>query len=537
MRFETKKILQSAEAAQKRNNLHKAHELYLKALTSEPEDIEVRHCVARSHFELGNFTASAETFHSLHIDCPEEPRYWRGAGVSYARIGQFELSEQFLKKLAAKFPGDAENWTNLCFVAGSTGKHTDTVFYAMQALQINPSDSRAHSNLGSALIMMGRTSDALTCFETALSIEPGNYDALSNIGTVRNKMGDSHGALDAYAKSIELNANDAEFVASVKYRMSYDYLRIGDLRSGWAMYEYGFIPVDQRSRNPKRSFKVPRWTGENLEDQRLMLWREQGLGDELMFLGALDDVLTQAKHVIVECDPRLIAPLSRSFPEVSFRGPAHDMSPALMQTLDDYDLHLPSGSLMHMYRNELSDFDRVRPFVIPDAQRVEDFRNRLAKLPHRVKLGICWRSGALNVERNSSYTSISDWEPILRLPNVDFINLQYGDCSEELANVASHFGVTIHQWPDLDLKNDLDGVFALMSCLDHVVSVGTAVSVMAPAVGTETTLLISRDSWALFGDDRYRIFPNIHTCISPSGQPLSSAISPTALELAQRLGL
>lgn len=192
---------------------------------------------------------------------------------------------------------------------------------------------------------------------------------------------------------------------------------------------------------------------------------------------------------------------------------------------------------MGMFRQTLDDFRNTSSYVVPNAERKSDFSERLAKLPNRIKIGICWRSGILNAERNDYYTSISDWESVLKLKNVDFINLQYGDCNAEIDNVAEHFGVTMHQWPDLDLKNDLDGVFSLMSCLDHVVTVDTAVSAMAPAVGTPTSVLLPDNSWFLFGSDEYLIFPKLTPYINQKNQPLRELIPSLAGDLVTRFSL
>ncbi len=537
MRFETQKIQRSALAAQQAKNYAKANELYRKALAKEPDNLELRRSYAHSLFTTGDFRASAHHFHELHIDVPSDRNIWHGCAVSYLRLGDFGLASQFLKKLVAADPSDYDSWLNLSHAAGNAGQHADCLFYAMQALQLRPLDPRAHNNLGAVLMQVRRFDDALVSFETARTLAPNSIDSLSNTATVLSMLNRYDEAIRIYEECLSLCTGDAQTDASIRYRISFDLFRTGQVSRGWDMYEHGFTPLDSRSRNPKRRFDVPRWEGQALDEKTLLVWREQGLGDELVFLGALHEVCDRVKHVIVECDSRLIAPLSRSFPQVTFREPAYRPFPSMEAVHADFDYQIPMGSMMRLFRPDIESFRRTRTLIQPDPVRAEHFRQRLAALPGKFNIGLSWRSGMLNPERNPYYTSVSDWEPLLRLEGANIINLQYGDCSTELANVKEHFGVTIHHWPDLDLKDDLDGVFSLLSAIDTMVTVDTSVSAMAPAVGTQTSVLCASSNWMMFGRDDYLIYPGIRAYTNRGDEPLRERIPDIVTDLRTRFGL
>ena len=53
---------------------------------------------------------------------------------------------------------------------------------------------------------------------------------------------------------------------------------------------------------------------------------------------------------------------------------------------------------------------------------------------------------------------ISEWSPILKIPDVTFINLQYKDFADDLAKVKDELGVTVHNFDDLDQFNNVDDV-------------------------------------------------------------------------------
>lgn len=150
-------------------------------------------------------------------------------------------------------------------------------------------------------------------------------------------------------------------------------------------------------------------------------------------------------------------------------------------------------------------------------------------------MGICWRSGKLSIERNRHYTGLLDWEEILNIQDIQFVNLQYGECEEELRAVEEALGIQILRWPDLDLKNDLDKVLALIGELDSVVTVGTAVSSLAAAVGTQT-LLLTKNTWMMLGqEEHYPWFESVQPFIAAKGAQVASRIDDVAAALRSAL--
>jgi hypothetical protein len=156
---------------------------------------------------------------------------------------------------------------------------------------------------------------------------------------------------------------------------------------------------------------------------------------------------------------------------------------------------------LQVYRKRISDF-RHEAFLVPDPARVAEFREKLAALPGK-KVGICWRSMMLQAKRAKYFSPIDGWAPILKTPGVSFVNLQYGDCAEEIARAAEKHGVVIHQIEGLDLRDDIDGSAALCAALDLVLSAPTAAAATAASVGAEVWFLTAGRTWPQLGTDEY----------------------------------
>jgi hypothetical protein len=220
-----------------------------------------------------------------------------------------------------------------------------------------------------------------------------------------------------------------------------------------------------------------------------------------MFLSLIPDLLLKVKNLILETEPRLLEITQRSFPSIKVR--AYSFSNDGNQTNFDYNYHIPIGSLNKFLRKSISDYENKIPYLIPHGGIKHRFNDLIELNSKKIIIGICWRSSLMNIERSINYIPLEEWNEIFSIPNAIFINLQYGDCEAELINAEEKFNIKIHRWPDIDLKNDLDQVFSLISKLDLVVTAATAVSSMAFSIGTKTLTFYAGRYWANLGTDLY----------------------------------
>ena len=142
-------------------------------------------------------------------------------------------------------------------------------------------------------------------------------------------------------------------------------------------------------------------------------------------------------------------------------------------------------------------------FLTPDPARVDQFRKILSAGGPGPTVGICWRSMMMGAKRAKYYSALDMWGPILKTSGVRFVNLQYGNCTDELAHVHESHGVDIQTIDGLDLTNDIDGAAALSAAVDLVISAPTAAAATAASVGTEVWFLTAGRTWPQLGTDEY----------------------------------
>ena len=284
---------------------------------------------------------------------------------------------------------------------------------------------------------------------------------------------------------------------------------------------------------------MPHWAGEPLVGKTVLIWGEQGVGDEIMLASVLSEVMQAAGQVIVECDPRLIPIYRRSFPDAEFIG--RDEPPSQRLSAPEIDYQCALGSLCRWLRRGTPDFADPTAYLAAEAKKVADIRARYQALGTGPKIGIAWRSkpkGAAieNILFSESKTiALESWAPILRTPGVKFVNLQYGDCSRDLTAMRERFGVEVFQDQEIDQMASLDDFAAQIAALDLVVAGSNTTVHLAGALGRPVwTMVPFVPDWRWqMGRDDTLWYPSMRLFRQPERGDWESVIQSVANELSR----
>lgn len=449
-------------------------------------------------------------------------------GVFLTRGMYKEATECFGKAIQLD-PRCAEAYSNLGHSLRELGRLTEAVDCLKAALQLRPDLAAAYANLSCVLHQLGSHADALSCVQTALRLDPANAFAHSNLGNLLKDQLRFDEAIASYGRALELRPNFHE----ARLNRTLAIFMTGQIARGWEDYECRWAAL---KRNVRRPFTQPCWDGGALAGKALLFWGEQGLGDEMIFAGMIPELIEAAQECIVECEPRLVPLFERSFPGARV---IPRIDPPHAATLEA-DLQTSAGNAARWLRPSLDHFPHGFPqekgYLHAAPARVAHWRARLDALGEGLKVGISWRSGDVAGLRRLDCTELRQWGSLLAVPGIHFVNLQYDDCRVELAQALAGFGVSIHGWPDIDLKQDMDDVAALMTALDLIVSVGTSVACLAGALGRpvwQLTQSSTGDCWTM-GQSCVPWFPSMRTYQHSYDQAWESVIEQVAADLAGR---
>ena len=436
-------------------------------------------------YNNNKFSIVVEKAQALTKQYPQTFLYWNILGASAVQLGMSDLAIVALKKVISIKPNYADAYNNISVALQDKGELDEAIEACKKAISLNPDYAIAYNNMGNVLQDQGKSDDAIDAYKKSISLKPDYAKAYNNMGNTFQVQGKIEEAILAFQKSISLNPNCPE----TYFNISLSLLQSGRIKEG--LEEYEWRHKTKQSLTHYRHFPQPLWDGKtSLKDKTILLWCEQGIGDTMNWSSCLNLVTSRAKHVILECQEKLVPLLSRSFPNVEVK--AVDRSSDADR--DDFDLHLPMGSLYKHFIDEIMENGMASSYLVADPDRVKFWRDRLHSVGKGPYIGVCWKSSVKSAYRLQHYPPMSEWAPVFKVPDVTFINLQYKDYEDDIAQVQDELGVTIHNLDDIDQYGDIDEVAALCCALDMVVSTKATPPMISAGVGIPTKIANWRQS-------------------------------------------
>jgi hypothetical protein len=400
-----------------------------------------------------------------------------GNALQLHRAGRFSEAEKIYLQILTIDAHQADSLHLLGMIAFQGGRHEEAVQLIRRAIAIHEKGAAYHSNLGTVLQAQGMLDDAATSYERALALKPDLAEVHTNLGNILQLQDRIDEAVACHERALLLQPQLNE----ARYNLGLAQLLKGDFHSGWQNFEKrwqskGFLTA-------MRHYPQPLWKGENRGAGRLLIWGEQGVGDEIMFAGLIPDVIRRGNQCLLDCDPRLKSLFARSFPSVGVvsgfdRGP----SPAV-----DIAVHLPIGSLPGLFRTNSSAFAATTsPYLIAHPAERDRFRSRYSD--GRKLVGLAWHT---NNPKSGRYRSIdlSMLAPLFARPDIRWISLQYGD-HLALENAAGMACAPVLVDRSVDQLADMDIFAAQVAAMDMVVTIDNSTAHLAGALGIPSLVLL-----------------------------------------------
>lgn len=444
-----------------------------------------------------------------------EVRHLLREGVQYHQAGNLEAARRAYEAVLGVLPDQTDALHLLGVVCDQLGDHIRAVDLITRAITLVPQHADFHGNLGTALLALQRKDEAEVAYRKAVSMDPDYAEGHYNLANLLRQRGVTGQAKQHFDRTLSLQPQHRqalnnlamllweddgnETAAAAQFdrllrlapdwpdaHMNYGLFRLasGDYRTGWAEYEWRW----KSDTYPERdwSLGLPRWDGEPIERGSLLLWGEQGVGDQILYGTMIADAVRQSgTKVCVAVDRRLVDLFSRSLAcddvQIIERGKPVD---AIAQC--------PFGSLGLWLRGREDDFAGKGTYLRADPARCEALRSeylRQAQTGSRL-MGLSWRSGNRSIGSEKSIP-LADLLPALRLPGILWVNLQYGNCSEDLAFLRRQ-GVAIIDDDSIDRFTDIDGLAAQAGALDAVVTVSNTTAHVAGALGVSCHLMLAQ---------------------------------------------
>ena len=331
-----------------------------------------------------------------------------------------------------------------------------------------------------------------------------NKNAATTIATISGVIHARLGDLDkAIAIQKSIIERDPSCVVA-RWNLAIHQLEAGELPEAFDNYEARWQWRDFPSE--RRTFDMPRWKGEPPEGKKILVWREQGVGDEICFAGILPDLIATGARITFECSPKLAGLFRLAFPDIEIRA-EKAVASRKAQDYAGFDFEIPVGSLARRFRPTAAIMQaKCRPWLKRDAEIEARLRADMNVGPDQPLIGLSWRSSNRNLSRNQNYVGAEYLAPLKLLGKSRFVCLQYDECSEEVAAMRE-MGLPIYDFPNIDQMNDLVSASYLSGTCDLVISADTASGALAAGLGVPTIMFGRSRSMAQLGTDGVPWYP------------------------------
>lgn len=423
---------------------------------------------------------------------------FNNAASALIKLEQYSLAIDCCNQAIALKSEYWEAFANCGEALRGAQRWSEALIYCDLAIEFKKDESNLYSNRGNVYRELGKFSEGLEDLIQSIALNPNNPVAYLNRGNLLEDLNESDLAKKDYSKAIELDPN----LADAHFNLALLLLLEGNLNEGWKKYGWRWKRKKLDS-EPLVSSK-PQWQSGD-SHQRVLVWGEQGIGDHVFFGSLLSEIQKLVPNLSVQIDERLIPLFKRSMPNITFYPSNQSIDESL------YDAHIPMGDLCGIFIDKKEEFsNRGDTYLFVDQDRASKVRKSLCA-DNETLIGISWKS---NNKQSGAKRSmeLKDLAEKLSAPGVKLVNLQYGDVTEELSQLKRDQGIEIIQCSEIDNKNDLDGLAALIEACDRVESIDNTTVHIAGAIGKNTVVYLNgRKNWRwISGDNMKHWYTNIH---------------------------
>lgn len=443
--------------------------------------------VALAHYQAGRVAEAERACRQILMVDETCASAWNFLGVIDLERKNFAAAAYCFQSAIEIIPSWAEAHHNLGLAIHEGGRPTAAIEHYQRALAIRPDYAHSHVNLANVLKLQGNLEVAIAHYRQALVTKPDFAEAVHNLGSTLQFQGKYREALECYEQAVRI----APELAEAHKNLSQLRLLLEDFGAGWPEYEWRWKTGEM----PLPAFLQPRWAGESLSGETILLHAEQGLGDTLQFIRYAPLVRELGARVVVLCPSSLMRLLSRCGGIDELCGDE--------KSLPAFDCHVPLLSLPGIFKTTMATIPATVPYLFADPNLVEQWKGRVEGAGG-LRIGINWQGRGGEGDFRLRDLPLEALAKLAEVPGVRLINLQRGEGRAELLEAAG-------RWPIVDLGETVDGengafmdTAAVMRNLDLVITSDTAVAHLAGGLAVPVWMglpFVPNWRWFLNRDD------------------------------------
>lgn len=409
-------------------------------------DVLSMHQTATERNDLETLQKVERAYLQILEEDPHNPQMLQLLGTLYIQINKVPLGVQVLERCVSIDPNISEAWNNLGNAYRSDHHVQDAERCYKEAVRCAPENGENYNNWGTNYVNEGRPAEGEAILRNAVKYAPENPHGWWNLALVLLEQG--------------------------KYEEGFQY------------YKYGM----QAKIRHERFYGCPEWDGK--ETDHLILYAEQGIGDEIMYMSIVP-LIKNVKKISIDCHLRLIGMFQRSFPGIDFY-PTRKERQISWHTDQNFTARCALGDLPKYFIKTWQDFNRT-PYIKPRKEK---------QVNKRPIIGLSWEGGRKKTRNDLRSLSLADFLPLIQSVDADFVSLQYTTTAKEQVEAFNKkYGVNVLHRKEVH-EFDYDNTLDVLSDVDLVVTVNTSLVHLCGAAGINAFVLTPKGkAWRYYSPD------------------------------------
>jgi len=461
------------------NNVQDACKYYDLALKLNPYLVDAYYNKARAEKILNNFNEAIFNYEKVLQIEPNHFQARLNLGFLFNQLNEHDKALEQYNLAISINSKSAEAFYNRAIVYDNLKQFNNALKDYDIAIAINNNYVEAFLNKSSTLENIGNFKEALNTTEISLKSNPNNPDLHAKRAFILAEQKNFDCAFEGYDQAIKNNPDFSEALfnkACLKLLLDY-------YQEGWELYP-------SRWNNQKEGLYLktskPEIKNFDVKNKKILIWGEQGLGDQILYSSMLIDAAKTQNNFIVSLDKRLLPLYERSFHKFN-NIKFVDIKESISES--NFDYHIPIGDLGKFFRNSIKNFlNQPKNYLEADSDQIKLLRDEI-KGGNKFICGLSWKSKNDKIGINKSI-NLDEFLPIFKLDNLVFIDLQYGDNQNEIKNIFTKYNILMKSFKTIDNYNNIDGLASLISICDFVITVSNVTAHLAGALGKKTFVLL-----------------------------------------------
>jgi len=449
----------------KKNNIIKSEIFIKKLLEIDKNHYEAQRDLGFIEYTKNNINVAQTILEKIVNEKNNDPFALNILGLIFLKKELIEKAKKLFDRAITVNPKYIDSYNNLGKTYFDLEDLDKAFIFFKKAYKINKNFAKTLINIGNYLSLKDKNQFAVNAYKKALLYEPQNTEIFSNIALAYARNKDFDNTKKYYDKSI-INRN---VNPSLDLSLSYLYIYKNQFDQAWKLFESRketskFLKSNKKSIIKKTSIAQK----ELILNKKILILREQGIGEEILFSSMYKELLSLNNNIKIETDKRLISIFERSFDSNIFFPDGYYSKNK--EKLKSFDSLIFAGSLCNYFRKNKSNFLK-KSYLIDNYSKTMKIKDDPIFKNKNLKIGLSWKS-VVSVYGKLKSLNLSDFKPLLK-NNRQFINLQYGSVDKEIKKTENE-NFNIYSFKKINLFNDLEDLMSILKNLDVFVTVSNS---------------------------------------------------------------